>query len=233
MSATKPRRRYGTRPLDAQLLQLPGQLDHLQDRSRRTASAIVRVARQLIRKRPFDELSVNEIAAKAGTSVGGFYARFKSKDALLEVMLVAVMLESGAAFDKLMDQVKGKCAADVVRGWATTMVGVYRTNRTEIRQVLQHWPKGPLPGGRLERESALLRDHARGTLRTELLARADEIDHKDPKTAVSVALMMGTVSLREAVIGDALPGYGARLGDDELAHEISLCMIKYLGLEKK
>ena len=193
----------------------------------------MQVARELIRRRPFDELSVSEIATKAGTSVGGFYARFKSKDALLEVMSVAVMIEAGAAFDERMGQVKGKCAADVVRRWATTMVSVYRTNCTEIRRVMQHWPKGPPPGGRLERESALLRDHARNTLRSELLARADEIGHEDPKTAVSVALMMGTVSLREAVIGDALPGYGARLGDDEVAHEISSCIIRYLGLEKE
>lgn len=218
--------------IDAQLLGLPGQLEHRQERSRRTASAIVRVTRELIRDRPFDDLSVSEIASRAGTSIGGFYARFKNKDALLEVIGVAVMLEAGTAVDELVEQLRGQCAAAVVRSWAHTLVRVFRLHRVEIRQVIRHWPGGPPAGGLLKLESESLRNRARGSIREELLARADEIGHADPETAVSVALMMGTVSLREAVIGDALAGYGAALKDTELASEISLCIIRYLGLEE-
>lgn len=58
-----------------------------QRRSQKTYDAIIEAAFELLEAREFNEISVAEVAAKAGYSVGAFYARFKSKDELLEAML--------------------------------------------------------------------------------------------------------------------------------------------------
>lgn len=58
-----------------------------QRRSQKTYDAIIEAAFELLDAREFNEISVAEVAAKAGYSVGAFYARFKSKDELLEAML--------------------------------------------------------------------------------------------------------------------------------------------------
>jgi AcrR family transcriptional regulator len=60
-----------------------------QERSRHTAERFVTAALDLLKSRTFAELSVAEIAAAAGRSVGAFYQRFGSKDDFLEVLLVA------------------------------------------------------------------------------------------------------------------------------------------------
>src|SRR4029453_3630618 len=51
-----------------------------QARSRATRDALVRAGRNLCEIKDFDELSVAEIAAEAGCSVGSFYSRFSDKD---------------------------------------------------------------------------------------------------------------------------------------------------------
>ena len=57
-----------------------------QDRSRQTAERIVAAALDLLGDRSFDQMKVTEIAARAGISVGGFYARFSSKDAVIDYL---------------------------------------------------------------------------------------------------------------------------------------------------
>src|SRR5262245_25862763 len=42
-----------------------------------------RAAEDLLKDRPFEEISVRDITRRAQRPIGSFYARFKSKDALL------------------------------------------------------------------------------------------------------------------------------------------------------
>jgi AcrR family transcriptional regulator len=58
-----------------------------QKRSQKTYDALIVTAFKLLEEREFDDVSVAELAQKAGYSVGAFYARFKSKDELFEAML--------------------------------------------------------------------------------------------------------------------------------------------------
>jgi AcrR family transcriptional regulator len=58
-----------------------------QRRSRKTYDAIIRTAFKLLEQREFDEMSIEELARKAGYSVGAFYARFKSKTELFDAMV--------------------------------------------------------------------------------------------------------------------------------------------------
>jgi AcrR family transcriptional regulator len=58
-----------------------------QKRSQKTYDALIATAFKLLEQREFDEISIADLAQKAGYSVGAFYARFKSKDELFDAMM--------------------------------------------------------------------------------------------------------------------------------------------------
>lgn len=66
----------------------------MQERSKATARRFTDAAMHLLREKTFAELSVAELAAKAGRSVGVFYQRFGSKDDFLTVLLNAFFQKS-------------------------------------------------------------------------------------------------------------------------------------------
>ncbi len=57
-----------------------------QKRSRQSRDKIVAAFDSLLREKPFDRISVADIAARAGVAVGTLYRRFKNKDALIPVI---------------------------------------------------------------------------------------------------------------------------------------------------
>ena len=57
-----------------------------QARSRRTRDALIAAAWRLLEKHPWQSISINDLVAAAGCSVGAFYSRFADKEALFEVL---------------------------------------------------------------------------------------------------------------------------------------------------
>jgi AcrR family transcriptional regulator len=58
-----------------------------QKRGQITYDALIDTAFSLLAEKEFDEISIAELAQKAGYSVGAFYARFTSKDELFDAMV--------------------------------------------------------------------------------------------------------------------------------------------------
>ncbi len=58
-----------------------------QKRGQVTYDALIDTAFALLENKEFDEISIAELAQKAGYSVGAFYARFRSKDELFDALL--------------------------------------------------------------------------------------------------------------------------------------------------
>ena len=59
-----------------------------QKRGQVTFDALIDTAFALLADREFDEISIADLAQKAGYSVGAFYARFRSKDELFDAMVL-------------------------------------------------------------------------------------------------------------------------------------------------
>lgn len=59
-----------------------------QRRSQVTYDALIDTAFAMLEHKELDEISVAELAQKAGYSVGAFYARFRSKDELFDAMVL-------------------------------------------------------------------------------------------------------------------------------------------------
>ena len=58
-----------------------------QKRGQKTYDALIDTAFELLEEREFDDISIADLAQKAGYSVGAFYARFKSKNELFDALV--------------------------------------------------------------------------------------------------------------------------------------------------
>lgn len=64
-----------------------GEKPAYQDRSRAARAKIVKALDEALKEKPFDQVSVSEIAERAGVAVGTVYRRFENKDALIPVIM--------------------------------------------------------------------------------------------------------------------------------------------------
>jgi len=205
-----------------------------QDRSRETEDAIIAAATALMAERPFDQISVAEIAQRAGVSVGGFYARFKNKGALLHLLDEHFLVDTRAAFDEALgpNRMAGAGAAEVVAAYVGVMITKFRQHRREILQVMRGARAAAAgQGGQGFGERARrFNDHVHGRLRTLLLERRSEIRHPDPELAINLGLFFASASAREAVLSESLRVYPVQIDDDRLAREITRAWLAFFGV---
>lgn len=201
-----------------------------QDRSRRTAERIVAAALELLDSKGFEDMSVAEIAARAGVSVGGFYARFPGKDALLDFLNVDV-------FDRLVtacrerlapDAVAGRGAREVIARYVDLAVGCFREHRVVLRQVALRSRTSVDPAFRERVREANRALH--GVFRARLHERVDEMAHPDPATGVDVALTAVSAVMREYVLFSDLRPHFDPLEDRRLSRELTDLFCAYLGI---
>ena len=57
-----------------------------QKRSKKTYNSLIKAGFRLLKKREWDSITVAELSRSAGYSVGAFYARFRSKEELLDAL---------------------------------------------------------------------------------------------------------------------------------------------------
>lgn len=74
-----------------------------QARSQRTLEKLLDATAALLAERTFDEVSVADIAARAGVSVGSVYTRFDTKLDILEALHVRYSEEASASTERALD----------------------------------------------------------------------------------------------------------------------------------
>lgn len=100
----------------------------VQKRSQATHDALLDAAEELGRSKTYDQLTVQEIAAHAGYTIGAFYARFPSKSALLEALL--------ARYEAMLDVARNDVTAsttDVVQHLAETFIAAFERSGGLLR----------------------------------------------------------------------------------------------------
>jgi AcrR family transcriptional regulator len=198
-----------------------------QARAQATLEALIAAGLELFASRAFDQVSVAEIAAKAGVSVGGFYARFKSKEALLDAAADRVLDDCRGALDRALAP-KAMATADVekvVTAYVRVMITKFRQHRSAILMILRHGRTGS-PA----RQAAVraFNEYVHGRLRALLRERKAEIAHEDPDLAVNIGLFLISAAAREGVLADQLRAYPIRVTDGILVAELSRAYLAYL-----
>jgi AcrR family transcriptional regulator len=198
-----------------------------QSRSERTQERLLRAAEKLILEKGLADASVPEIARRAGSSVGGFYARFPDKGALLRALEERFFGEMLVRVAKLADSGRWGDApiAQIARACADELVSVFRERRNLIAAFLH----------RASADSDLLAEALRFRAATAeriaalLLPRRHELSHPEPRLAIDLGVQFAfALMLQLVVVGDVRAG-GRVLDDGELVAEITRNFLAYIG----
>lgn len=177
----------------------------------------MRAATAILEEDGPDALTVQSIVARAGSSVGSFYARFAGKDELLEYLGGRVWREAAERWD----------AALADADWSPLDLGA----RVEgaVRLLAEAGFRAPflraldrVPGPR-DDAFAAFQAHVLNGLEELLLERADEILHPDPPLAVRLGLRAALSVLEDA--GAESPGSPP---SERRRAEATLLLIGYL-----
>lgn len=172
-----------------------------QARSRETQERLLNAALELIVERGPEMPSVPQIAERAGVSVGAFYGRFASKEALFDLLDERMFEEATDCWVEFFQPEAWEDAdlAEVISDWVNVLVDVYSTNLPLTRAVTLNWRSHP-PS-----------DHVRGVathhyreladaLGRLLEERQDEMDHPDPRSAALFLLETTEAVLTERLV---------------------------------
>ena len=124
---------WPTRPLALQTVSGPKQA-----RSERTLQRLLDAAEALIKEKGHAAVSIPEIARRAGSSVGGFYARFRDKNELLRALEERHFIELSQRVEALADARRWQNAstAEIVEAAVAELVSITRERRHMIAAFL-------------------------------------------------------------------------------------------------
>jgi AcrR family transcriptional regulator len=189
-----------------------------QSRSRRTLERIVAASLELLATEGPDGLTVHKVVAKADSSVGSFYARFKGKDDLLDYLGERIWTEALARWNAELTSRDWSdySLAQMVEGAVGLLIDAQRSRSAYLKA--------------LDRAGGA-QGHAYDRFQTELLAglselllqQSMEIAHDDPQRAVRLGLRaaLGVIDAEYRAVVDRLP-------QDVLLDECRVLVLGYL-----
>lgn len=190
-----------------------------QSRSERTLERIVAASLELLATEGPAGLTVQGVVAKADSSVGSFYARFKSKDDLLDYLGERVWIEALGRWDEALRSLDWGALdlAEMVEGAVGLLVDAQRSRSAYLKAL--DWASGRQNDAYETFQAQLLLG-----LADVLLRRSAEIQHDDPRLAVRVGLraVLGVVDVEFRAVED-------RLSRDTLVAECRSLLLGYLA----
>jgi AcrR family transcriptional regulator len=201
-----------------------------QARSQETLDRILDAAEALVTEKGFEDTPVAEIASRAGSSVGAFYARFQDKDALLHALYERYYEQAIATADAALDprRWEGARIAEIVDAVVRFLTSIYREQGGLIRAFVIRNHSDAEFQARRERLSHYVSDR----LSLLLLARCDEISHPDPARAAAFGLALVFSTLESVILFGELRSGALALSDDDLATELVRAYLAYLGADR-
>jgi AcrR family transcriptional regulator len=201
-----------------------------QERSRESMERTLAATEELLGERRFEEIGVQDIVRRAGTSVGSFYQRFGTKEALLPYLLGRHLERQTAA---AATQLAG-------RDWSSTglaervalmvrgALGGLRQGRGLYRALFVRSLLSPAAASRAERAAE---ERVVQSLVDWLLERRAEIRHPRPVDAARLAVIACYTLLNVLVLfDDAADRLLPDLDDDTLAAELERLALAYLNV---
>ena len=211
-------------------------LEPQQARSRESLRKLLKAATEVLGQHGVDGTTIPRIARHAGLTPGAVYRRFRDKDELLETAILGILerqderLKASMTPDMTARIPLEVFAEQIIGG----MVVTYRANAALLR-ALRHFTQGRADTAFI-RKAARLEIRAFERLVKLVLARRRDIRHPNPRTAVSLGLLMIVSTLYDLVVmpvsakqwKDLLPK-----DDQALKRELTRAFLSYLEAEGK
>lgn len=198
-----------------------------QARSQETLERILDAAEALVGEKGFEDTPVAEIARRAESSVGAFYARFQDKDALLHALYERYYEQAIATADAALGpgRWEGARIAEVLAAVVRFLVSIYREQGGLIRAFVIRNHVDAAFQARRERLSHYVSER----LSALLLARRSEIRHPEPDRAAAFGLTLVFSTLDSVMLFGELRSGALAFSDDQLAAELTRAYLAYLG----
>ena len=202
----------------------------MQERSQRSLTRMLDATERLLDQKEFDDISIAEIAEEAQVSVGNFYTRFASKEALLDVLHERYEQERVEFLSRSFAMLDAKSNNLATRVGAATkaIVALFRSRRGVLRSlILRHWrnPVGVSKRTHRRVDAVFAEAHAL------LLGARDEIRHPNPALAVRIGFQAVLAAAREAIVLRPLSLPGAFVvSDKDLSRELARMLTAYLAV---
>lgn len=200
-------------------------LPAVQQRARDTRDAMLSVGRALLQERDFDELSIADLAAANGLSVGSFYGRFRDKAsffALLQQQVTEEWLERGRAF-LARTQRSEPDARRIVSQVCATFVDAMRRDAGFVRASLKHASTHPGSWTPIRQTGSVFVAEVAAVLGPRLVHLAPA--QRESRVGFAMQMMFGTGV--NAVLNDPGP---IHLVDNRLERELARALAGYLEI---
>jgi AcrR family transcriptional regulator len=198
-----------------------------QARSEDTLRRILEAAESLIEEKGLADASIPEIVRRAGSSVGGFYARLQGKNALLRALEERFFADLSERLEQLADAERWQATklAEIVAACAEELVSVTRRHRNLIQAFLFRASQDP----ELHHAAVRFRDRVSNRMSQLLLQRREEFRHPDPLVAIDLAVQLAFGLMFQLVLTGELRAGGRVLSDAVLKRELQVNFLRYLG----
>lgn len=199
-----------------------------QARSQQRLRRILEAAEFFIVQNQFEQTSVADIMARAGSSVGVFYQRFKTKDDLLRCLMAQFTEDSIATADQAFETSlwNGRGIPEIIETLVPFLVGVYRARRGLLRAVLL---RASVDSEFVVQANAS-QEHIARRLHELLMDRKAEIQHPDPAVAIQVAYQSLRSTLNMLALFEIKRQSGFNLDDPRLEPELVRSFLANLGI---
>jgi len=203
-----------------------------QARSEATLHRLLDATESLIEEKGIGDVSVPDIVRRAGSSVGGFYARFRDKDELLRALEERFLGEMRDILDGLAAPARWQDASipEIVRAGVETLLRVFGERRPLLVTFMARAARGR--GTQLQQVLGFRREVSARFV--ELLSsRREDLDHPDPGVAVDLAVQLVFGLMHQRIVFGELRVGTRRLGEAELADELVRNVLGYIGYSER
>jgi AcrR family transcriptional regulator len=204
---------------------MQGVLPARQRRSQARQAALITAGMQLLESRDFHALSIAELAAATGYSVGSFYARFEDKDAFFSAVQATALEEMLSRARELLapDRWARASAYEVLSAFVAFFAGTVRRHHGFMRAVLKHESTRPGVWTPFRACGAAMVAELRPVLAPKLTRIPP--GQREARIGFATQILYGT--LINAVLHDPGP---LALQDQRLADELLRVLAGYLAL---
>ena len=199
-----------------------------QARSEQTLYRLLDAAEELIQEKGLADVSIPEIVRRAGSSVGGFYARFKDKDELLRALEERFLHRLDEQVVELADPGHwGRATtAEIVASCMNELVSTYRAEHNMINAFLVR----AAAHVEIRDEGMRFRQRVSSRISDLLLTRRDEISHPEPEVAIDLAVQLAFGLMLQNVIFGEIRAGDRVLSDAEIEAELTRNFLAYVGI---
>ena len=206
---------------------LPGILPTRQRRSQETTVALLEAGAEALRGCTFDELSINDLCAKVGATIGAFYGRFESKDAFFNAMVELMVRQCLTAIDTALadDATAGATLNDLCRQIVSVITHAISHHEGVLRAAMQYKTTHPSRWGKVRDTAHAIREVSTPLLLARMGHGRSAARIADKTRTIGFAFQVVFGTLINGILNQPKP---VAVEDEEMVDRLALAMFLLL-----